>query len=246
MNTKGKGMNHLELSEKIEAINAKIGEVYVSKIENSRPILDGIVNVEKYLNSKYKVLWILKEPWDEADRTGGGWSLPKHILGVDNVYKKIGNNPTFHSMIYVMYSILNDFITWAKMDYIRDNPDMAKIMHNVAYINISKLPGFKQSNSNQILSAYKRYHDIIWEQINLFDPDIIIGCDPHMTPIMTEAGIASLKRHGTLLYGLSNQKLYLNVHHPAQRKIERAVYVNDIIDTIKENYSMAPRDQGMR
>jgi len=48
------------------------------------PICDGIINIEQYLKSKYKILWILKEPYDEFDKDGkpcgGGWvDIPRIV-----------------------------------------------------------------------------------------------------------------------------------------------------------------------
>ena len=45
------------------------------------PIYDGLVDAEAYLASKPKVMWILKEPYDDFDAegmpAGGGWTMFK-------------------------------------------------------------------------------------------------------------------------------------------------------------------------
>ena len=43
------------------------------------PVGDGVADVEGYLRAPLKVMWILKEPWDDFDSagmpTGGGWNF---------------------------------------------------------------------------------------------------------------------------------------------------------------------------
>jgi hypothetical protein len=68
-----------EIAEKINAIT--------SGVEGLFPIVDGIIDAEKYLEAKYKILWMLKEPHDEwvtmkktGQKRNGGWDLAKGIL----------------------------------------------------------------------------------------------------------------------------------------------------------------------
>ena len=46
------------------------------------PITDGVVNIECYLASSPRVLWILKEPWEDLKEgeKGGGWSLTRDLI----------------------------------------------------------------------------------------------------------------------------------------------------------------------
>ena len=43
------------------------------------PIYDGVVDAEAYLATQPKVMWILKEPYDDLDAegmpAGGGWTM---------------------------------------------------------------------------------------------------------------------------------------------------------------------------
>ncbi|MCI1785595.1 MAG: hypothetical protein LKI59_05600 [Bacteroidales bacterium] len=39
-----------------------------------KPIIDGIINIDEFLSSKFKIMWILKEPNGLQDNKGGGWS----------------------------------------------------------------------------------------------------------------------------------------------------------------------------
>jgi len=60
-------------------IEEMIEHEYVNPTGKSKPIYDGIVNPELYLQSKPRVLWILKEPYDNGEKYGderdGDWSM---------------------------------------------------------------------------------------------------------------------------------------------------------------------------
>ncbi len=47
---------------KVNEINKLVNEKIVSDVPDTFPITDGIIEIEKYFNAKYKILWILKEP----------------------------------------------------------------------------------------------------------------------------------------------------------------------------------------
>ena len=63
-----------------EEIEELIYKNYVDEHGLCEPIVDGIVDLEMYLQSKFKILWILKEPHDDVkDKrpSGGGWHYPR-------------------------------------------------------------------------------------------------------------------------------------------------------------------------
>ncbi len=53
-------------------------------VNDAEPIYDGIADEDGYLNSKLKVAWILKEPYDWVDEEGGpgggGWSIVNDVF----------------------------------------------------------------------------------------------------------------------------------------------------------------------
>ena len=55
------------------------------------PIRDGIGDEKGYLQSRLKVAWVLKEPYDEWEKDGspcgGGWSLVKDCFQKDDAWK---------------------------------------------------------------------------------------------------------------------------------------------------------------
>ena len=85
----------------------------------NKPIYDGICDLSGYLNSKHKIMWILKEPngqIDEKKLENGGWIIPDESF---TKLEETGSQPTWQVIIYVMYGFLNGLM-YDDMDYIRN------------------------------------------------------------------------------------------------------------------------------
>jgi len=229
----------LILTEKSKAIEDLIWADYADENDNCEPIIDGIVNIEKYLLSKLKILWILKEPYDDEEdgvAIGGGWHFANDFLFPDEFYKRMGRSRnTWHPIIYVSYGLLNDFMLWDDMDYIRNNQSMADIVRNIAVINVKKLPGFTRTNDfGPIWNAYNKHKKLLHNQLDTYNPDIIIGGST-LTLFYDELGIKKEDetKFGCIEYVEKNSKLYISAYHPAQTTVTRDIYINDIIKLTK-------------
>ena len=103
--------------------NAK--ELGLLKEGSLEPIYDGVSDVEGYLESKPKIMWILKEPYDDkapdGSPQGGGWYLTEHFKK-DDVWKDLD---LWKLIIQANYAIRTNK-TWDELDYIQNNPDMQK------------------------------------------------------------------------------------------------------------------------
>lgn len=220
----------LKLEQQIEA-------EYIDINELSKPIVDGIVNIELYQKAKFKILWILKEPYDDIEDdkpSGGGWHFCKHFLSTDDFLHRIGRSrKTWHPIIYTCFGILNDFMKFDEMSWIRNKPEMARIIRHIAVINVNKLPGFTRTyNYGNISSAYQEHNNILLKQIEVYNPDIIIGGST--LPLFysdLQINSESLIKNGSLLYTIKANKLFIQAYHPAQTQIQQEQYVNDIINT---------------
>ena len=227
------------LTKRIQEINEKIKNE-CSEPENDRyPIYDGIVNVDEYLQTHPKILWILKEAHDSVDEDGapfgGDWSLADEFLNKDDFVEKRGKaSATYDPIIYASYGILYDK-KLNEIPKIRENREIANVIKKIAIINVSKLPGLTSSKNDKIAEAYKNCKDILLEQIALFDPDVIIG-GYTMSLFEKDLGIEQL-RDGTygIPYAVKNGKVYIYTYHPAQTQMSHDEYVNGIIHIVQNN-----------
>ncbi|GMO34622.1 MAG: hypothetical protein Ta2B_15050 [Termitinemataceae bacterium] len=235
------------LEKEQELIETYIERFYSDKItKKASPIYDGVADCEKYLKSKYRICWVLKEPYDEGNGKGGGWSLTQDILAQEELYPDvIGKSHTWQPMVYVTYSLLNGFIPYnGGMDYIRDEPKMAQCLNEIALINVNKMPAETRSNDNDIAEKYEYSKPLLFWQLKQYDPQIIIFGNTFQH-FQNDLGIKnSEKKHkGYVDYIVKNKQIYIHAYHPAQTAIIREDYVQNIISVVKENICEVENDK---
>lgn len=229
-------MNYLRLKKQQEKIEKLVDDIYPKDNDKKEPIYDGIVDEKKYLNSKYKILWVLKEPYDEDDGTGGGWSLTKDLLSGKELYPNIvKGSHTFEPMVYITYSILNGLLKWNEMDYISEDENMAQVLNNIALINVNKMPARHTSKDFEIAEWYQLWKPVLLRQIQRYEPDIIIFGNTFMhfsgDLFIDEDEIINMDHTDYCIIG---RKLYISAYHPAQRQVSREDYVNEIISIVSK------------
>lgn len=216
-------MDKIQFLKDLNSLDKEIREYY-KPFETEEPkrkiIRDGIVNIEQYYNSEYKIMWILKEAYDEVANIGGGWSLVENL----DTKRATGENrtswQTFDKIIYTTYCILNNFINYDEIKPELDIKKLSIVLRNVAYINIQKLPATKTSNNELIRQALHEHQDILLKQINIINPDIIIDCSMQ--------GISKLSEK------LNQNIRYAQSYHPSYSGRNKRDFVNKIIEQLKK------------
>ena len=219
----------------IEAADARIREmvesIYIDPTGKAEPIFDGVIDAQLYCASTPRIMWILKEPWDEGDSSGGGWSLCADVLGKNPVSSL--SQATFHPIIYIAYGIFCRVSTFDDMPWVRDMDEPERVLRSLAFINAKKLPGVTRgAYAPSIMEWYSRGRAVIHEQISVFAPEIVFGCSPHMPAILDDLAIGWRERKqsaGSADYVWSDNILFVHVHHPGQTQINRARYVDDAL-----------------
>ena len=199
------------------------------------PMYDGVYDVEKYLASSPRIMWVLKEFVDEVEDgkpSGGGYYIYECFTKDKDEIRK---NPTWRRLIYTSYGIVNRR-RWNEMDWIKDDLSMVDILKQIAYINVSKMPGNITSDDNNIRRCYSIWRTILLRQIQVYNPNIIIfgstlkffWNDPDFKNIMS--GLTNepiIKKGGYLDVYKSNEVLLFDAYHPS---IWRNKCIESIID----------------
>lgn len=198
-------------------------------------MIDGVVCPEVYLKSKYRILWILKEPHDEPNadgsQGGGGWSIIERMRDDPDT---MARERAYQPMCYINYGLLHDKGAWEDMPWLRDSDEIRQTLLNIACINIQKLPGGTSSNNSQIESAYLRHRDLILDQIASYAPSHIFACNPHAGLLANDlqAKGAKWRDFGTAsAIQLKDNMRLIHVYHPSHRTrgVTRGDYVNEAI-----------------
>lgn len=227
-----------ELKSNCKNIDDEI--ILIDKTEIVLPLIDGIINTEKYFNSKYKILWILKEPYDGFDKSGNpeseGGDYREWLSENLYEYKKY---PTWRRIAYVSFGILTD-TAYDDMDDLQKkidvNDNVFDVIRNIAFINVKKTPGGKGTTPSTLRNAYDRYKEILLRQIKTYDPDIIIG--GYTLPLfLKDLGLTNLRKtESELKYYLLNSKLFIDTYHPSYNSKSdefQREYVDRIVSLVK-------------
>lgn len=204
------------------------------KNEDYDVVKDGIVDIEKYCNSKYKILWVLKEA---NDPNGGGWNMREGLKRIKTEKGMVGRaKPTFEPIIYTSYGILNDCITDG-ISYIHEDPSIVDVLNSIAFINVKKIPGGAVCNANDLNSDYKKHRYIVLKQIIDYEPDIVIfgGTDYLLTKDL-ELFDDYKKNLSESTCWIKDNKLFIRAYHPQYYKSEvnRMSYCDEIINAVRE------------
>jgi hypothetical protein len=204
----------------------------------AKPVYDGVVNVEKYMNGeKHRICWILKELYANDD---GGWYLCDFVND-ETRWREIAKL-SGRRQIYVTYGIINNFINYSEMDDINDAPEMVQCLKHIAIININKMPSGHTSNEADIARKYAHFKPVLFRQLKQYDPQIIIfGNTFHH--FQNDLGIKDEELANYYndkkkpRYIVKNGKLYVDAYHLAVRPstMIEADYVQSIIDIVEMN-----------
>jgi len=227
-------MDFNEFKLKVEEIEREIYAIKNDAIE-IYGIVDGVINPEKYLAAKYKILWILREPYGDD----GGWSLTEELnKKVSWSEQPKSGRPTFKPMVYVSYGILNNFVRWSSIPEIEDN-SVFQTIHQISYINVKKLPNVNSSKSNhiEIADAYQKNRTLLIKQLEIYNPDIIIGGGTlgyfYNDLLLIKKDKSKIIMGDKYCY-FDNHRLYIDAFHPSQISITQQAYVDEIIGAVEK------------
>ncbi len=211
------------------------------------PIYDGVADFDGYLASDPKVMFVLKEPYDDirtndtgiAVPYGGGWDLPELFL--KHSAAKTWPVKTWQRIIYAMYGFQYG-LHYNDMDYISNDPEMGNVLLSVCWVNLSKMPGFATSSNGQWRKDFREnWSDIFEYQVKCYEPDVIVFGNTfsevrdrfpeecyNREPVYAPDGRLVINK-----YYIEDGRLIVDAYHPGARmKVE--YWVDTLIDTLNE------------
>lgn len=204
------------------------------------PITDGVVDIDLYLASQPKIMWILKEPPGDIEdgRLCGGWSMTKHVLAAG----KFGNKPPFAPIAYVTYAVFNQYPKWSQMKYVSEDPKVRESVKRIAYINISKMPALQTSGGTDFSIHYRQNRHLLCKQIDGIKPDVIIGGNTlpfFFSDLQLDA--SRFTKQGSASFCVQDSRLYIDAYHPSQwNVVDKEDYIDDIVAIIKTHSPVLP------
>jgi len=199
---------------------------------------DGVADPQTYLSSKYRICWVLKEPYESPDGEGntGGYSLIEGFTN-PNQYPDTVKSKTWKPMIYVTHSLLNGFAPYSEVDkwFVENGPQAAQCLRSIALINVSKMPGKSKSVEADIARKYQFWRPILFWQLRQYQPQIVMFGNT-LQHFMPDLGIKELTQGkgvsgaGDVWYAVKNGVLYMNLYHPSY--VPRGISLEDYVQGV--------------
>ena len=204
------------------------------------PIYDGVADVKTYLQSSPKIMWILKEPYDYINEEtkkpeGGGWTLMEDLEN-ERESPLVQSLPrTIQRIIYSTAGIYTG-TEYDDMEYYYQ-PNMYKYLFQIAYINLSKMPS--GTRSGDMTEKYLIWKDIIFEQIKLYNPEVIIFGNTFQY-MKEDLGIKendyTSSCPGWVDIYKNDTRIFVDAYHPGIFCSTKQ-YVNKLVNIIRETYN---------
>jgi hypothetical protein len=230
-------MNKKDLEVKIKEI-----DILFNRLQEETgilPIPDGIVDLDAYLESDLKIMWILKEANSSDHDNESDWDYPNELKSFYEKEKYENKwDKTFNSIICTTYGILNE----KKWDEI--NKDFSKevlsALKNIAFVNIKKIPGGSRAVNAELKDFYSKHPSLIHKQIEYYEPNVIICAgtwdildDFFGEYLGSECEIVKIDEFKTTFYKYKD-KILVYTYHPQNISIPKEKYSNTIIDNVLE------------
>ena len=196
-------------------------------LENQRRdqsfVLDGAVDVDRYLNARPRILWILREP-----NGAGPWDLREYFRSTLFTYNRWQS--TAGLMIRVSHGLLDDRKAWNA--WANDARAIADCLRDVAIININKRGGDSRVNWGRLYQASLDLCELICQQVAALHPQIVIlGGTWEILPNQLKMQLNDLDNSDSYVASIGDT-IYVRAYHPNQTRISQEEYYNRICDCL--------------
>ncbi len=201
------------------------------RVHRGNIVPDGLVNESAYVNSKPRILILLKEA-----NAGEGEGLDiREFLQQGSI------GATWNSVARWVSAIrqLPRDVRW---DEIREQTERSRTnaLHTIAAMNVKKCPGCAVADNERVLAIAREDKDFLAEQFRIYGPELVICCGhpttgcldemlspgPHIKWLTTTRGV-EYREFGT--HGVA-----ISYMHPQQRLVPRNFLHYMLLDAIRE------------
>jgi hypothetical protein len=204
--------------------------VSIASSAGCEAIRDGIISPAHYVGSSPKFLWLAREPSDN----GGGYDYKSVIKEKLELGERLRGKRYFDPMRYILHSAQNGYIERSAVPNSDVHPGVARLLLNVAFVNCSKIPGGASIDKPRWLSRVQLFKDLVFEQIALASPDVIIcvGTKEFLEKFGYLEG-ASVHPKSYRNYYQQGGQLIFDCYHIAYRRYKPEDYFNDVVDVLR-------------
>jgi len=191
-------------------------------------ITDGIIDIERWSKSDFKVLFLLKEAYSDTPQSDGEWDLVEYLSqGSSNLKSKMWS--TVSQWCFGLKKLIETNEVVCFDDNHKNNPEYNEAFLSCAVINIKKSSGYKSSDKDDLSKYVISDWDLLAQQIDEISPDIII-CGSTWPIIKSQI---NHEKCGEWLYK-TNEYHFVDFWHPANHYPNKLNYYS-LLTVLKLN-----------
>ncbi|MBL4898760.1 MAG: hypothetical protein JKX76_03815 [Colwellia sp.] len=190
-------------------------------------VTDGVVSEKDYLDSKYKICFVLKEV---NDPDGGGWDLREYLANESRTQ-------TWSNVSRWVYGISNieRDVPWSEYKKV-DLAFRSEQLKKICAFNLKKSPGTHTTDNISFNETIKADKIFIQKQYELYDPEITICCGtgtPFRNTLEFNEHTTKETHHGIEWFEREKEKYVFLFPHPEAR-IKNSLLVYGLIEAVRE------------
>jgi len=197
-------------------------------------IFDGIVYEKEWQKAEPKVLFVLKDANDPPgkDRPCKDWDLREFLR--NGAYDGTrGYTSTWGLLSRWVYGLRENYCSWEDTNSsgkdFSNHHDRRSLLRTIAAINLKKSGGGGQTNQQGLKEATERDAKLIAEEIEIIEPDIIVGCGTgwlFSTLYPEEGQLANVRLSSGVVCqrNLQHDWVLLHYYHPQARYPHNLMY----------------------
>lgn len=210
--------------------------------------LDGVISIENWRKQEVRPLFIGKEAHGEAYGKPV-WSMCEWLSDDPKGDVCAATTHTWPKTAYVSFGLQNGFLDYDSMPWLSEDIRVAESLRSIAFINIGKYTADTKTPWSRLNALYKQNRLMLHDQIELAQPNIIIGWktlgyfidDPDFkgrflqspTP---EVIYGSDTRCPVTVFG-SGGRLFVDAYHPGSIT-SFTQYVGNVMEAVKAHSNL--------
>lgn len=234
--------NALRISEEKLFDEWRLRMVSLSIEQPERFVPDGVVDPEQFTSISPKIVLLLKEVYDDPDKPD--WSPWKLWEVLSKGEQNEGSHTWDVASRWISAIYFGDH-PWNpshnnKPFWYNDSSDKefrARMLRKIAIVNVKKVGGVAKSDPPEIRKHAKDYCDLIFRQISLYTPRLIISGLWDMKPLLSIFKDQLQQWKNTSHYQYCNVKgldaVLVDANHPGARFKRQSLH-DHLVETIRE------------
>ncbi len=210
-------------------------------MENENVMKDGAICIRRYGNASLRVMWVLKQNID--------YGYSDYSVQLLENLAKISSSPTWRRLAHASHGFLSGIRDFGEIKKEERN-QCVESLSSSAIVEANKELGDTRSTDRSVHEGYRKYRNLIKDQMDAFAPDVVIACmvgkNENLKPVVESIykdytgeseyriGGNSNPRFADVAWSKSREKIFLWAYHPSYTYLTDCAYFDGLMSAYDE------------